>query len=49
MTDDLNGAYLLPMPSYTTTQRYLFLEFKSDYSIELNGFNATYKSTLIGL
>jgi CUB domain len=48
MTDNLNGDYLLPWPSYTTTQRYLLLDFVSDYAVQFSGFEATYQSTLTG-
>jgi CUB domain len=48
MMDKLSGDYLPPWPSYTTTQRYLFVEFESDYAVQFAGFDATYQSTLTG-
>jgi CUB domain len=48
LVDQLSGTSWIVLPTYTTTQRYLFIRFTTNNETEFAGFSAKYSSTTFG-
>ena len=44
----LSGSYGVPTGPYTTTQRYLFIQFTTDANYNQRGFTATFRTKTAG-
>jgi CUB domain len=48
LVDQLSGTSWIVFPTYTTTQRFLFIRFTTNTETEFAGFSAEYSSTIFG-